>query len=277
MKIDSHQHFWNYSPAEYGWITDALSVLKRDFTPNDLGIELTKKDYRGSIAVQARQSLAENDFLLDMANNHEQVLGVVGWVDLKSSDLIKQLDKYAAQEQFVGVRHIVQDEKDPEFIIQKKFIEGVKQLTAYNLTYDILIYEKQLRITEEFVKQLPNHKLVVDHMAKPNIKAKSFEEWKKGIEILAQYEQVSCKVSGLVTEADWQHWSKADFTPYLEIVLEAFGPDRLMIGSDWPVCTLAADYEKAIGISEDFFSSLSNHEQNKILGENALNFYNIKR
>jgi len=276
MRVDSHQHYWQYSAEEYAWITDDLSVIKKSFLPEDSKIEMDKLGFDLAVAVQARQTLTENDFLLGLAENNKHIAGVVGWLDLASSQLDAQLEQYANHPNFVGVRHIVQDEPNDEFIIQPDFVAGVKKLEKHDLAYDILIFEKHLPVAEQFVKQLPNQRLVIDHIAKPaSIGLEDLQNWEKGIRNLAKYENVSCKLSGLVTEADWKTWKTSDFLPYLDVVLDAFGPKRLMIGSDWPVCLLASNYEKTMNIVLDYIKKLSDNEQALITGGNAIDFYNL--
>jgi len=276
MKIDSHQHYWEYSAEEYAWITDDLKEIKQSFLAADSKKEMDKLGFDYAVAVQARQNLVENDFLLKLSEDNDHIAGVVGWLDLKSSALDEQLAQYASHPNFVGVRHIVQDEPDINFLIQPDFVAGVKKLQEHNLAYDILIFEKHLEVAEKFVQQLPDHRLVIDHIAKPaGIGKGEIDNWAKGMKALAKYEHVSCKLSGLPTEADWKTWKNSDFSPYLEVVLEAFGPERLMIGSDWPVCKLAASYEQAMNIVLEFISKLSQEEQNLITGKNALDFYKL--
>lgn len=273
MRIDSHQHFWIYQPSEHGWINDQMSVLKHDFLPQHLLPLLTQQGYGGCVAVQAAQSDQETEFLLDLADKYDFILGVVGWIDLQSSQLSHQLNAYQHNPKLKGFRHIVQDEADDQFLLRPSFIEGVKTIQAAGYSYDILIYAHHLEVTARFLAAFDDPRFVIDHIAKPDIRHGGFASWKAGITKLARYPQVFAKLSGMVTEADWQNWTTKDLIPYLDVCLECFGPQRLMIGSDWPVCLLAGSYEKVLSVVEDFISTLSVTEQAAILGGNARAFY----
>ncbi len=276
MKIDAHQHFWIYSKEEYGWMNDQMSIIRQDFLPADLEKEQQKIGFDGSVAVQARQSLAENDFLLALAEQNDRVKGVVGWVDLCSELVAEELEQYAQHPKFVGLRHIVQDEAVDEFLLGKDFLRGIHLLSTYGMTYDILTFPKQLPATLKFVPKFPNQKFVLDHISKPFIKDGIIDPWKQQIQELARYDNLWCKLSGILTEADWLSWKATDFSPYLEVVLEAFGTDRLMIGSDWPVCRLAGEYEAAMRLVIDYIHELSEDEQAAILGGNCIDFYGLE-
>lgn len=276
MKIDAHQHFWIYNKEEYSWIDDDMKALRRDFLPEDLFPELEKKGYVGSVAVQASQSEQENGFLLDLAGKYSFIKGVVGWIDLQADDVQEKLEKLVNNKRFKGVRHIVQSEPDPEFLLRPKFLRGIRHLKNFNLTYDILIYPPQLKVAADFVSRFPDQKFVLDHLAKPYIKDQKINKWAEDIKLLASFPNVYAKISGLVTEASWSSWKKKDFQPYLDVALEAFGAGRLLIGSDWPVCLVAGTYSEVIDLAEAFISDLSLEEQNKITGENAIEFYNLK-
>ncbi len=275
MKIDSHQHFWTYNENEFGWINDQMSVIRRNFFPDDLKPELTNAGFDGSITVQARQKLEETSWLLELATHHNFIRGVVGWVDLCSPELPKQLELFTANKKLVGVRHVIHDEPDDNFMLRPDFLNGIKQLGNYGLTYDILIFPKHLPNTLHFVKAFPDQAFILDHIAKPDIKNQLFNPWKENIEKLAKFPNVHCKLSGMVTEADWKNWKHEDFIPCLEVVLENFGPNRVMIGSDWPVCTVAASYSTVMGIVQHYIEKLSPAELNMILGENACSIYNL--
>jgi L-fuconolactonase len=225
--------------------------------------------------VQARQSLAETRWLLGLAETHDLIKGVVGWVDLRSDQAAEQLDEFAAHPRFVGVRHVVQDEPDPRFLLGQAFVGGLRQLAPFGLAYDLLLYPPQLPAAVELAGLLPTQPFVLDHLAKPRVKTGEIADWRRDIESLARHQNVSCKVSGLVTEAAWQGWKPADFRPYLDVVLTAFGPERLMIGSDWPVCLVAASYAEVAGIARDFFSGLSPAEQAEIAGGTARRIYGL--
>lgn len=276
MKIDSHQHFWNYSAAEYPWIGPGMERLARDYLPADLAAVAGAEGVEGSVAVQARQSLAESRWLLGLAEENPFIRGVVGWVDLRSEGVSTVLAELSAHGKFVGVRHVVQDEPDVRFLLGAEFVRGVRQLHAFGLTYDLLLYPPQLPAAVELVGMLPEQPFVLDHLAKPRIKTGAIEEWQRDIEALARHDNVCCKVSGMVTEAAWRGWKAADFRPYLDVVLEAFSPERLMFGSDWPVCLLAGDYPEVVGIVGDFFSPLSAAEQDQIWGGTARRFYGLR-
>lgn len=274
-RIDSHQHFWQYSPQTHDWITEDLGRLRRDFLPDDLKPELDRHGLDGCVAVQASQSEQETEFLLGLAEQNDFIRGVVGWVDLQDERVEERLSYYAQFPKLVGMRHVVQSEPDERFLLRPEFLRGVKLLSSYELAYDILIYAHQLPATLRFVAQLPETRLVLDHIAKPNIARGERFPWQKNIQALAKYPNVCCKLSGMVTEADWQTWQPADIIPYLDTVVEAFGPDRLMFGSDWPVCRVAASYSEVIGLIDRYFADFSAEEQRKIFGENAVDFYQL--
>lgn len=274
MRIDAHQHFWRYSAAEYGWIQPG-SPIQRDFLPPDLAPLLAEHSLAGTVAVQARQDLAENAFLLELADRHPLIQGVVGWVDLRSESVAEQLARFAPHAKFVGVRHVVQDEPDDEFLLREDFCRGVAMLGQFGLTYDILIFPRQLPAAIRFVERLEEQPLVLDHMAKPPVREGRLSPWREQIRELAQYPHVLCKVSGLVTEADWSHWKPSDLRPYLDVVFEAFGPQRLMFGSDWPVCLLAGRYDQVVQVVEHYIAPLSAAEQGAIFGGNAARFYRL--
>lgn len=276
LQIDSHQHFWKYNAEEFGWITEKMGALKRNFLPENLQTELARYGFNGSIAVQARQTLEETRWLLELASAHSFIQGVVGWVDLRSADVENQLKVFSENEKFVGVRHIVQDEPDENFMLQKDFLRGIKILQGFNLTYDILIYPKQIRSAVRLAAQFPDMHFVLDHIAKPKIKEQILSPWKEDMKELSQCPNVYCKLSGLVTEAHWSRWKYDDVVPYLDVVFEKFQPERLMFGSDWPVCLLAGNYESVRGIVLKYIENFSRDEQEMILGENAVKAYRLK-
>lgn len=275
MVVDSHQHFWIFDPVRDSWISPEMEVIRKDFIPEDLKPILYENGVDGCVAVQADQSDTETEFLLHLAEANDFVLGVVGWIDLKSKDLYDRLERYTLYEKLKGFRHIVQAEKDG-FMLQPEFISGVRTLSAFDFTYDILVYPHQLKEAYAFAKGLPNVRFVLDHIAKPYIKKSEIEPWATDIKKLAELPNISCKISGMVTEADWKNWKANDFTPYIDIVLEAFGTDRTMFGSDWPVCLLGADYKAMKGILESNIETLSGSEKAKIMGENAVKFYRLE-
>lgn len=273
MRIDAHQHFWSYSAAEYPWIGTGMERLARDHLPEDLAPLAAAEGIGGTVAVQARQSLEESRWLLELADANPLIRGVVGWVDLRSTHVVDQLREFAEHPKFVGVRHVVQDEPDPRFVLGESFLHGIGKLATFGLTYDLLLYPQQLPAAAEFVGRFPEQPFVLDHLAKPRIKAGELDPWRQDLKALAAHGNVLCKLSGLVTEADWQGWKRDDFTPFLEVTLETFGPKRLMIGSDWPVCILAAEYGDTIGIVRDFLAPLAAAEREAIAGGNAARFY----
>lgn len=275
MKIDSHQHFWRYNEREFGWINQEMQQIRRDFLPEDLLKELDGVGFDGSIAVQARQNLDETAWLLELASKYSFIKGVVGWVDLCSSDARNQLEQFSSDSKLKGVRHVIHDEPDIDFMLRPAFLNGIRLLVSLNLTYDILIFPKHLCNAMEFVKQFPDQVFVLDHIAKPDIRNGIVYPWKAGIGDLAKFPNVYCKLSGMVTEASWTSWKPADFKPYLETVFESFGTDRVMIGSDWPVCQVAGNYKEVMGIVEEFINELSDSEKQKVMGQNARKAYHL--
>lgn len=274
-KIDAHQHFWIYNEKDYSWIDSKMNVLQRDFLPEHLWEEQGKIGFDGSIAVQARQSLRETEWLLELAWKHNRIKGVVGWVDLCSDRIEEQLAEFSSNPKFVGVRHVLQDEPDDNFMLQNYFRRGISFLNKYNLAYDILIFPRHIPAAVNLVREFPDQRFVVDHIAKPLIKDHIFSPWEKDIKSLAQFPNVYCKVSGMVTEADWKKRKAEDIYPYLDIVYGAFGDDRLMIGSDWPVCNLAGNYETVMNLNINYFKDFRENIKSKIFGDNCVNFYNI--
>jgi L-fuconolactonase len=275
VKIDAHQHFWTYDPGDYGWMNDAMAVLKRDYLPDELEKLARTVGLDGSVAVQARQVIEETEFLLELAGTQPFIKGVVGWLDLRSSRIDEQLARFSRDKKLKGVRHVVQDEPDDEFMIGKDFVHGIGRLEKYGLRYDILVFPKQLGSARKLVEKFPRQLFVLDHIAKPFIKTGLLEPWRKEMRELARHENVFCKLSGMLTEADWSAWQPADFAPYMDAVLEMYGPARLMFGSDWPVCTLAGRYEQVIGIVSDWAGKLSAFEQERLFGETAAEFYDL--
>ena len=275
MTIDSHQHFWKYNSQNHAWIDDDMKVIQRDFLPQDLEPILKQHKIDGCISVQTDQSEVETDFLLDLSKENDFIKGVVGWVDLRADNVDARLEYYAQFEKLKGFRHIIQGENDTEFMLRPKFKRGITKLNSYNLTYDILIYHYQLEQAIQFVKLFPEQKFVIDHIAKPDIKSGEYAQWQTNMKKISLYQNVYCKISGMVTEADWNDWRVLDFKIYVDTVVKAFGTDRLMYGSDFPVCLLAADYDKQLNIVHHYFSDFSNMEKKKIMGGNASKFYNI--
>ncbi|HWV29717.1 MAG TPA: amidohydrolase family protein [Dyadobacter sp.] len=274
MTIDAHQHFWIFDEERDSWITPDMEAIRRNFLPEDLWPVLKANKVDGCVAVQASQNDAETEFLLHLAEANDFVRGVVGWVDLKAVNLYDQLERYSQFEKLKGFRHVAQGQPEG-FLLQPEFIRGVGTLVAFDFTYDILIYQSQLKEAFNFAVKLPNVHFVLDHIAKPLIKAQELQPWADDIRRFAELPNVHCKVSGMVTEANWQHWEKADFRPYLDVVFEAFGTERIMYGSDWPVCLVAGEYEGAKGILTDYLSMFSDDEVRDVMGNNARRFYNL--
>lgn len=275
MKIDAHQHFWIFDPVRDSWIDESMAVIQCDFSPADLKPILNRHSIDGCVAVQADQSEAETNFLLKQAAENDFIKAVVGWVDLRAQNIAEQLADYISFNKLKGFRHVLQGDPDRSLMLKPAFKNGIKELERYNFTYDILIFPDQLIYAEELVKSFPNQKFVIDHIAKPYIKKKEVNDWAKDIAAVAMHNNVWCKVSGMVTEADWKNWQEADFTPYLDIVFEAFGTKRVMFGSDWPVCNVAGGYDRMINIVKNYTSKLSAEEQDNFGGNNAMEFYNI--
>ncbi|WP_299089613.1 amidohydrolase family protein [uncultured Metabacillus sp.] len=276
MKIDAHHHFWIYNETEYGWINNDMSKLKQDFLPEDLNVLLKTIHFDGTVAVQARQSLEETSWLLELAQKHDFIKGVVGWVDLCSPNISEQLKQFAENPYFKGVRHIIHDEPDERFMLREDFQRGISMLHDFGLTYDLLLFPKHLPYARQLVETFPNQPFVLDHIGKPDIKNEVLSPWQEDITKLSDYKNVYVKVSGMVTEADWKNWRKADFKAYLDIVFEAFGPERIMIGSDWPVCTVSGHYESVLEIVLDYVKQYAPESEHRILGENCARFYSIK-
>jgi Predicted metal-dependent hydrolase of the TIM-barrel fold len=273
--IDAHQHFWIYDPERDSWIDNSMSALKKDYLPEELNETLNEIGIQGTVAVQASQSKQETEFLLSLANKFDFIKGVVGWVDLQSSHLEEELLAYKSNKKLKGFRHILQGEKDRSFMLREPFIKGIHMLEKYGYTYDILIYKDQLKYIPQFVAECKEQRFILDHLAKPDIKNKEIMEWKKDMLQLKGITNLYCKVSGFVTEADWYNWKPKDFKDYFDVVVEVFGIDRIVFGSDWPVCLLAASYQQVLQILKDYFSTFSKEEQQKVFASNAISFYNL--
>jgi L-fuconolactonase len=274
-RVDAHQHFWRYDPAEYGWIDDSMAVLRRDFLPADLEPQMRAAGFDACVAVQVRQTLAETEWLLDLADRHPFIAGVVGWVDLQSPAAAAQIEILARRPRLVGLRHIVQGEPDELFLLRPEFLRGVAEAGRAGLAYDILIYARHLPAAAEFARRLEGQRLVLDHLAKPDIKRGGLREWERDLRRLAASGHVMAKLSGLVTEADWQAWTAEQLRPYLDVAFDCFGHERLMIGSDWPVCTVAADYARTMQVVLDYVRDRPQPEQDAVLGGNAARLWAI--
>ncbi|WP_419802071.1 amidohydrolase family protein [Mucilaginibacter sp.] len=275
QKIDAHQHFWVFDPVRDGWIDDTMPEIRRDFLPEDLGPILQNNSFDGCVVVQSDQSEAENIFQLKNAGKNSIVKGLVGWVDLCSPKVEERLEYYRQFKLMKGFRHILQSEADASFMLQKSFMNGISKLQKFGFAYDILIFPKQLENAKKLIENFPDQPFVIDHIAKPDIKNKTIDDWKKNIIAVSELENVSCKVSGMVTEANWKNWKTADFTPYLDVVFEAFGAKRVLFGSDWPVCNVAGGYEKMLSVVQHYTSTLAKNEQELFWGGNAVRFYDL--
>lgn len=274
MRIDAHQHFWNYDSERFEWINEDMAQLRKDFLPENLYPILQTSQIDGCIAVQAEEHLRETAFLLELSESHPWILGIVGWVDLAQDNLDELLDAWSSNSKLLGFREVLQS-KEPEYMLRKNFIRGLQKIGQRGYTYDLLTYPHQLSAALKLVDSCPNQGFVIDHLSKPNIKAGDWKAWKKSLQPFEERELVCAKVSGLITEADWKKWNPSDLFPYLEIALEIFGPKRLLFGSDWPVCLVAGDYTQVIGVIESFANQLSADEKDAIFGGTAQEFYKI--
>jgi L-fuconolactonase len=275
MRIDAHHHLWQYSPQEYGWISDSMSVLRRNFLPDDLRREIASVGIEGVVSVQARQTLAETDWLLDLADRNEFIRGVVGWVPLVSESVRRDLERYSGRAKLKAVRHVLQDEPDDNYVLREDFNRGLRMLKGFGLRYDILIFERHLPQAIELVDLHPDQVFILDHIAKPRIRDNALLPWRDNLRELARRKNVFCKLSGVVTEADHRTWTPQQLRPYMEAALDAFGARRLMFGSDWPVCLLACGYRRWHDIVKDFASKLTPEEQDRLFGETATEAYGL--
>jgi L-fuconolactonase len=278
MRIDSHQHFWRYDPAEYRWIDETMAALRRDFMPDDLQAEMGRAGIDGCVAVQARQTVEETQWLLNLADAHSFIAGVIGWVDLQADDVGAQLERFTGHPKFIGVRHIVQSEPDDRFMVRPAFCRGISMLADLNLTYDILGYARHLPVASELVSRFPRQRFVLDHAAKPDMRSGALRDWERGLRELAALPNVVCKISGLVTEADWTSWTPDQIYPILDVAFDCFGAHRLLAGSDWPVCTLAADYVTTLAVIESYLAGRSGGGATReaVMGGNAAEFWNLR-
>jgi L-fuconolactonase len=274
LRIDAHHHLWHYHPEEFSWLDDDMAALRRDFLIQDLSRELHAAHIDATVAVQTRESLEETRWLLECAQSAPSIRGVVGWAPLEASDLPEILGRFNNARSLVGFRDIAQGKPDG-YLDRPEFNRGIRQLTSLNLTYDVLIHERQLVEATRFVDQHPHQRFVLDHAAKPKISKRELEPWKTNLHELAKRPNVFCKISGLVTEADWQHWTLESLRPYLDECVKAFGPNRLLAGSDWPVCLLASTYAQWWDLLTLYFADFSEHETSRIFGANAVEFYRL--
>jgi L-fuconolactonase len=275
MTIDSHQHFWKYEPVKHSWIDDTMSDIRKDFMPSDLEKVYQENSVDGCVAVQADQTLEETDFLLKLASENDIIKGIVGWVNFRGDDIDDVLASYHPNKKLKGFRHVVQGEADPNFLLRPNFCNGISLLEKYDYTYDILVLPHQLGATLEFAKRFPNQKFVIDHIAKPYIKDGFYDGWATLMTEIGKQQNVSCKLSGMITEADYNTWTPEQIHPYMYLVLEAFGSERTIFGSDWPVCLVAGQYKQVKQLVTDFIATLSSSEQKAIMGKNAIRFYNL--
>ena len=275
LRIDAHHHFWKYDPQEYAWIDEPMKAIRRDFLPEHLEREIRAAGIGGVISVQARQTMQETRWLLDLAAEHKFIQGVVGWVPLTSRDLPVALEELSAKPKLRAVRHILQSEPDDDYMLRDDFNAGIAELRRFGLVYDILIFERHLPQTLRFVDRHPGQVFVLDHIAKPRIKDGALSPWRENMAELAKRENVYCKVSGMVTEADYRAWTEEQLIPYLEVVASAFGPRRLMFGSDWPVCLVACGYGRWHEIASRFFAGFTTAEQEWVFGGTAAEAYGI--
>lgn len=274
-RIDAHQHFWIYDDFEHSWMTEEMYLIKKNFLPVDLKPLLELNNIDGTVLVQVTQSEEETLTLLKIAETNDFVKGVVGWVNLRDKNIRSRLESYKKYSTLKGFRHVLQTE-EPGFMLQPAFLNGISILREFDYTYDILIYPKHLEAAEKLVKKFPRQRFVIDHLAKPEIKNKNIVEWETGIRLIASYPNVCCKISGMVTEAGWKDWKPDDFNIYMDVILNAFGAKRVMFGSDWPMCLVAASYGDVLKIVTDYFSSFSANEQQLFFSENAINFYQLQ-
>jgi L-fuconolactonase len=275
-QIDAHHHLWKYSTEEFGWIGPGMDAIKRDFLPGDLMKEMQGAGISDSIAVQARQTTKETEWLLNTAEQTDFIAGVVGWVPLSEDSGRAELERFADHPKLKGVRHVVQDEADDFYILREDFNAGIKRLRDFGLAYDILIFEKHLPQTIQFVDRHPNQVFVLDHIAKPRIREGRHQFWRENFRELSKRTNVYCKLSGVVTEATWDSWTLEQISPYMEMALEAFGPARLMFGSDWPVLLLASSYRRWVDVVQSFVAKLSPAEQSRIMGGTASEAYHLR-
>ena len=273
--IDAHCHFWKYDKVTYDWIDKTMKPLQQDYLPETMALPLHRNNVQGVVAVQATQSELETHFLVELAHTHPAIKGVVGWIDLQADNIAERLQYFSQYPVIKGYRHVVQGEP-LDFLARENFRRGVAALLPYNYTYDILIFHHQLQPAIDFVKALsPDQRFVIDHCAKPDIRRKNIDEWKRLMKEIAQFPNVHCKLSGLFTEANWKEWSSKDFYPYLDVVFEAFGPDRLLFGSDWPVMLLSGSYVQWKSLLEKYMEGYSPDDRDKVFGTNAIHFYNL--
>jgi len=273
--VDSHQHFWQVGRFDYPWMTPEIEVLCQDYLPSTLEPILKRCGIEQTILVQASNSVEETRWLLSLADHNSFIAGVVGWVDLQADDVGGQLDEFTAHPKFKGVRHLVESEPGDDWLARPNVIRGLGELARRQIAYDLLVHSRHLEYARRVAQESPGLSLVVDHMAKPPIARHEIDEWRNEIKKLAVYPNVSCKLSGLVTEADHEHWRRSDLRPYVETALEYFGARRMMFGSDWPVCLLAAAYDRVLETAQSLIAELNSEDRARVLSGNAREFYRI--
>jgi len=273
--IDSHQHFWQVGRFDYPWMSSDLGVLYRDYLPHDLAPILKQNDVAQTVLVQASNSIAESRWLLELADANSFIAGVVGWVDLMSADGEAQLNELSAHPKFKGVRHLVESEPEDDWLIKRAVLSGLRRLATYDLSYDLLVHTRHLRHVPEVAESCPELRFVIDHLAKPPIAQNEIKEWARALKPVADYQNIHCKLSGLVTEANWSSWQTNDLRPFVDCVLELFGPERMMFGSDYPVCLLAASYDRVLDAFQELLKYLSDSDRDKIFSKNAAAFYRL--
>jgi L-fuconolactonase len=273
MQVDTHVHFWEYNAKRDTWMDD-MKILQQDYLPQTIAGTLKRNGIGGCVAVQASQEELETHFLVELSKTHDIIKGVVGWIDLQNENIEERLQYFSQYPIIKGYRHVVQGEPD-DFLLRPNFQRGIRALQPYDYTYDILIYHHQLKPALEFVSRFPEQRMVIDHCAKPDVAHKKLDEWAADMRAIAKHPQIHCKLSGLFTEAKWKQWSAADFYPYLDVVFEAFGTDRLMFGSDWPVILVSGIYVQWVSLLEKYMENYSEEDRQKVFGENAIAFYKL--
>ncbi len=274
MHIDSHVHFWKYDRTRLEWIDRNMKVLQKDYLPTDIASTLRRNDIDGVVAVQAEQSEVETLFLVELAQTNPIIKAVVGWVDLQNENVEQRLEYFSSNSIIRGYRHIAQDEPD-DFFYRAEFRRGLTAVFERGLSYDILVYARQLKAAADLVEAFPGERFVLDHCGKPEIRSKKIDDWKQHIRALAAHQNVYCKLSGLFTEAEWKSWSAGDFYPYLDVVFEAFGTDRLMFGTDWPVMLLSGMYVQWKSLLEKYMENMHEEAKENVFGGNAQRFYQV--
>ena len=276
MRIDSHQHYWKVERGDYHWMSPAVPVLHRDYLPADLRSSLVKHNIQRTVLVQAAQTIAETDFLLDLAADDNSIAGVVGWLDMEDPDFQAQFEQYRRKPKLIGLRPMLQDLQDDRWILRPKVLSALEAVAAADVPFEFLTYPRHLPFVLQVLESVPNLRAVIDHISKPEIRSGKLEPWRSSITQLAEHQNLYCKLSGMITEADHLNWSPDDLRPYVEHVVQCFGFDRVMFGSDWPVCLCAGSYDQVIGALREILASELNEEtESKLFGKNAIRFYKL--